>query len=83
MSDVMSETTDQLKKEIERSRDLLRTLRDELKVKLHLAGMDAKDAFEKLDHEAREISHTVSETTRLALADVIDRMRKIRESLRS
>jgi len=35
--------------------DQLRTLRDELRVKAHLAGQDAKDAWKRLQPRARKL----------------------------
>lgn len=37
-----------LKKDLEDTRDDLRRTADEIKVKLHLAGMDAKDAWDEI-----------------------------------
>jgi ElaB/YqjD/DUF883 family membrane-anchored ribosome-binding protein len=37
-----------LKQDLEETRDDLRRTADEIKVKLHLAGMDAKDAWDDL-----------------------------------
>jgi ElaB/YqjD/DUF883 family membrane-anchored ribosome-binding protein len=37
-----------LKQDLQETRDDLRRAADEIKVKLHLAGMDAKDAWEEI-----------------------------------
>lgn len=37
-----------LKQDLEETRDDLRRAADEIKVKLHLAGMDAKDAWDEI-----------------------------------
>ncbi len=50
----VSQTTQELKIELHKSLALLSTLRDEVRVTLHLAGMDAKDKWAKLEPEPRE-----------------------------
>lgn len=42
------ETDKSVKQDLEDTRDDLKRLADEIKVKLHLAGMDAKDAWEDI-----------------------------------
>ena len=44
-----------LKAEMKRGVDLLKTLRDEIKVKLHLAGMDVRDQWAKLEPELSKV----------------------------
>ncbi len=79
----MSQGTEQMKKDLQTGRDQLRTLRDEIRVKLHLAGMDARETFSKLEAEAIEIERGVTEASRLALADVVDRFKKLSSSIKS
>jgi hypothetical protein len=57
-------TTDELKKHLHESMLLLKTLRDEIRVELHLAGMEARERWKKLEHRfanaervARECTH--------------------------
>jgi hypothetical protein len=83
---VMSQTTTELKKEIEKSLSLMRTLRDEVRVKLHLAGMDAKDEWNKLEPRLDEIEQAATaftESTRAAVADAIKEVSKLRSKLSS
>ena len=66
----MNETTTELKQEMKKSRALLYTLRDEIRVKLHLAGMDAKDQWKKLEprlHEIEQSADDVSEASKAAV----------------
>ena len=74
------------KSEFDAEFDTLRTLRDELKVQLHLAASDAKDAYEgieqKWDHaeaklkvlgdEAADSAEKVGEALRLVLDEIRD-----------
>ena len=45
----MNETKTELKEELKKSVAALRTLRDEVRVKIHLAGLDAKTEWNKLE----------------------------------
>lgn len=80
----MSELRDEIQKEIRTNLDALTELRDEIRVKIHLAGMDAKDAWNRLEpkvHEVEAAAAEVSETARHALHDVVQRMRELRTKL--
>ena len=68
----MSHATETLKHEV----DKLKTLRDQLRVKLHLAGMDAQDGFRELNAEAEEALRDAKRLTRAAVADLAERLRK-------
>ncbi len=81
----MSQTTEELKNELRRSVSLLHSLRDEIRVSLHLAGMEAKDQWAKLEPRLNEVeraAHDVSETSRTAVADTVAHLKKLRDSLR-
>lgn len=80
----MSDPIKELEKDIRTGLDHLTQLRDEIRVKLHLAGMDAKDAWTKLEpkvQEAEHLAHDVSETTKHAVEDVVERVRAFRRTL--
>ena len=84
----MSQTTKDLKLEVKKSISLLYTLRDEVKLKMHLAGMDAKDEWRKLEPRIlkieTEIDHAAedaSESTQEAVEDIVKRLQKIRAQL--
>jgi len=80
----MKPTTTELKNEIEKSLGLMRTLRDEVRVKLHLAGMDAKDEWWKLEPKLEELERAASEATeatRTAIADAVHKLSKLRSTL--
>ena len=63
----------------------LQTLRDEVRVKMHLAGMDAKDEWNKLEalmpDMQREVEKSVGTTLQTSIDDVIKRLEKLRASL--
>jgi hypothetical protein len=83
-TETMNQTTTDLKNELEKSLTLLRTLRDEVRVKLHLAGMDAKDQWKQLEPrlaEVEEVAAQVTEASRAAVVDAVTRLKKFRDSL--
>ncbi|HSP19968.1 MAG TPA: hypothetical protein VLQ79_10650 [Myxococcaceae bacterium] len=74
-----------LKAEMKKGVDLLKTLRDEVKVKLHLAGMDVKDQWAKLEPELSKVERAAeqaTESSKKLMDDALKRLKAIRESLR-
>jgi hypothetical protein len=82
----MNQTTKDLKAELEKSAATLRTLRDEVRVQIHLGGLDVKDAWRKLEPRLEtalgRAATEVSDASRAAVAEVTASLRNIRESLR-
>ena len=82
----MSHITSELKSDLNKSLESLQTLRDEIRVKLHLAGMDAKDAWDKLEPkllDAEKLAEDVSESSRHALRELLEKVKSFRSSLPS
>jgi hypothetical protein len=81
----MSEATKELKGDLQKGLAELATLRDEVRVRLHLAGMDLKDQWNKLEPRVAEVEKKaaaeVSEVSRAALTDVIKKLIKLRASI--
>lgn len=80
----MSQTTTELKTEIEKSLAAMQTLRDEVRVRLHLAGMDAKDEWKKLEPHLEEVERAavaLTAATERAVTDAVARLRRLRETL--
>jgi ElaB/YqjD/DUF883 family membrane-anchored ribosome-binding protein len=63
----------QVKKDLQATADDLKRLTDEIRVKLHLAGMDAKEAWEKIQPRIEEFGKRFDETA----GDVDDELRKL------
>jgi hypothetical protein len=82
----MTSKTDELKKDLRRMLDDLATVRDEIRVDLHLAGMDLKDRWNKLEAEllkAEEgFGRDLSENAKKALADLTERAQKLRAEIK-
>ena len=57
----------------------LRTLRDELRLKAHLASMDLKDEWEKMEPEVDKVWKELSETSVDAARDMKERLVKLRD----
>ncbi len=84
----MAHMTTELKQELEKSLNSLRTMRDEVRVRLHLAGMEAKDQWNRLEpriveleNEIGRAAEDVSDTSRTALNDILKSVKKLRDSL--
>ena len=81
----MSEATKELKSDLQKGLAELTTLRDEVRVKLHLAGMELKDQWNKLEPRVAEVEKKaaaeVSEVSRAALTDVIKKLIKLRAAI--
>ena len=69
--------TQNLKTEIDKQIALLDTLRDDVRVRIHLAGMEAKDAFEKLEHEAKTLKREATESARSAITSISERLKAL------
>lgn len=87
------ETTNVLDEDAKRTWEKVQRLRDEVRVKLHLAGMDARDEWDRLELLVPEIekqmettADDLSKVTRARLGksvgDVIARLEKLRASLK-
>ncbi len=63
----------------------IQTLRDEVRLKLHLAGMDARDEFDKIEAQLpslqKDVEGVVSGQVKTTLDDVIRQLEKLRASL--
>jgi hypothetical protein len=81
-------TTDEIKAEIHKTVSLLETLRDETKVKIHLASMDLKKTWDDLQPKladaelnAHRAAEHASEATLEAVKSTVHKLRKVAESL--
>ena len=74
-----------MKQELEKGVAVLRTLRDEIKVKLHLAGMDAKDQWAKLEPELFKVeraAENATDTSKKLLDEALTRLKTLKDSLK-
>ena len=74
-----------LKKDLQQLTGQLKTLRDEVRVQMHLAEMDAKDVWQKLEPEveaATALAQKASADSVIRAKEVLARLRKFQESLK-
>jgi hypothetical protein len=77
--------TEELEDHIEGQLQRLLTLRDEIRLELHLAGMEARKKWEALEPKVQEterFAREVSDVSRRALDEVLERYRDFRDALR-
>ena len=72
----------QIKHQIDERLATLATLRDEIRVKLHLVGMDAKKMFEELEHEAERVTREVSAASHQAIEKLGERFTQLANQVR-
>lgn len=81
----MSQAKNDFKKEMERGLDEMRRLRDEVRVQLHLAGMDAKEAWRHLEPRIeaaeKEVERGFDAATRATVDQAIKKLRELRETM--
>ena len=80
------ETATELKTELTRTMNLLRTLRDEIRVEVHLATMDTKRAWEALEPrfgEAERHMQRANEASKNVIEQVAEAFDAFMRSLRA
>ena len=81
----MDETTKKVSGELEKNLEKLRTLRDEVRVRAHLAKMDVKDRWRELEPRVTDVveqaAKSASEASRTAVTEAIEALEKLRKSL--
>ena len=80
----MSDTASELKNELKKGLSHLQTLRDEVRVRLHLASMDLKDQWNKLEPHLADVEKKAvdaSEASRTLIHDAVKKLEKFRDSL--
>jgi predicted nucleic acid-binding Zn-ribbon protein len=80
----MSDTANDLKTELKKGLSQLQTLRDEVRVKLHLANMDLKDQWNKLEPHLADVEKKAADATeasRSLINEAVKKLEKFRSSL--
>lgn len=81
----MNKASKDLKAELQKSADALRKLGDEVRVQLHLGGLDAKKEWNKLEPRLESAldraAKDVSDASRDAIEELTEAVRKLRKSL--
>ena len=79
----MNET--ELRQQVRERLERARTLRDEIRVDVHLAGMELKERWRDLEptmRDAERLGEQVSEVARAALDDIVERFQAFRDTVR-
>jgi hypothetical protein len=79
-----TQTSEDLKRHITQSVQLLKQLRDEIRVDVRLASVDAKarwDALEAKGGAAEKLGEDLSEASKTALKDMVDAFKRFKASL--
>ncbi len=80
----MAKISDEVIESVEKGLEELRTLRDEVRVKLHLAGMEAKNRWTELEptiHDAESKARELGEKARTSVAEAVKAVRVFATSL--
>jgi hypothetical protein len=78
------ETTEELKKHLRESLELLKTLRDEIRVEVHLAGMDMKDRWKELEprfSEVERLAFNATQTSRRVMDETVAAFRAFKYAI--
>jgi predicted nucleic acid-binding Zn-ribbon protein len=73
-----------LQKELRKGLERLQTLRDEVRVRLHLGSLELKDQWRKLEPHLGEVekkAEQLSEASRAAIHETVARLETFRSSL--
>lgn len=77
----MSTTTEQLKKNMKSSVELLQTLRDEIRVQIHLGGMDVKAEWQTLEPEVEEAINDAAHDADAMVQGLVGKLNALRKKL--
>ena len=73
----------EIKTDLSHGLELLQTLRDEIRLRIHLAGMEAKEEWGKLETKVSGLESVtnVTHATRTLVDETIDQLKKLRAKL--
>ncbi len=80
-----TQTTQEIRHTLDEGLQLLRRLRDEIRLELHLGGMEAKEQWKQLEprfDQAERLSHEVTEASRRAVDKTVEAFKAFRATLR-
>jgi hypothetical protein len=52
-------------------------VRDEIRVRLHLGAMDARDAFLAIEHEVDHLGREITQTSRRTLTQALQQLKQL------
>jgi len=81
MRDLRRSEKNEAKREANDARQQLEQLRDEIRVRIHLGGMELREAFERLEREADRVVAQVPPAASHALNQVAVKLRQLAHAL--
>ena len=81
MRDLRRVDKDEAKEEARIARESLEQLRDDLRVRIHLGGLELRDAFSKIEHEVDHLVSRAEPVAARALNEVASRLRRLAHAL--
>jgi hypothetical protein len=82
----ITKAVEDIKSELEKSAKVLRELREEVRVRIHLGGLDVKDEWRRLeprlDATLERATRDVTDASRTAITEVTDAVRRLRQAIR-
>jgi transposase len=72
-----------LQDKVNRTIEDLRSLRDEVRLNIHLAGMDAKSGWQKLEQQIEDADRRATEAGKKASHEVAESLRKLRGAVKA
>jgi hypothetical protein len=82
----LKETSSELKKHIENTVMLVKTLRDEIRLDVHLAGMETRDEWKWLESRYAEVevlAHRITDASKERLEELVAAFRRFQASLKT
>jgi hypothetical protein len=67
----------EFQRQFDETRQRLETLRDEIRLKIHLASMDTKEAFRDMESQIHHFERVASHTAQTALLDLAHRLEEL------
>jgi hypothetical protein len=83
LAEPMSDETGKFTDEMRKIQGELQTLRDEVRVKLHLGAMEARDAFAGIEHDIEHAGTQLTQSSRRMLEQARARLKKLADDLRA
>lgn len=77
----MSNRIEEIKREAHEALDNIRTLRDELRVQVHLGGMDAKQRWDRLEEEFKQAQVAAKDASEASLKAVRSALQEFKNAL--
>ncbi len=78
----MATDTERLSEDMRKVRAEVKRLRDEIRVRLHLGAMDAREAFVAIEHDVDHLGQDVTRTSHEALQGVLSRLKQLSAAFR-